>query len=105
MISTPVLPAVYKQRSCQSKGKKRQASDSSEEENEIEQGAYQANDIWKKKRQLLMPVKKNKAGFYQKPALSLRNLEAEKIIKLSDFKETPTPVTAKTLIQLGLHLN
>ena len=87
LIPSPVLPAIYINKTAyvalgQSKTSKRINPDSSEDESNIlEQGTYDANDIWKKKKQLLVPVKKNRAGFYQKPVLTLKNFVSEKLIK------------------------
>ena len=71
LIPSPVLPAIYINKTAyvalgQSKTSKRLNPDSSEDESDIlEQGTYDANDVWKKKKQLLVPVKRNREGFYQ----------------------------------------
>ena len=112
LIPSPVLPAIYINKTAyvalgQSKTSKRLNPDSSEDESDIlEQGTYDANDVWKKKKQLLVPVKRNRAGFYQKPALSLKNLQSEKLINLTDIKTEDvksSPLTANNLIKIGSH--
>ena len=109
MISSPVLPAIYINKTAlsQSKTSNRLNPDSSEDDNNIlEQGTYDENFVWKKKKQLLVPVKRNRAGFYQKPVLSLKNLKSEILINLTYVKtedSKSSPFTANNLIKKGSH--